>query len=415
MENARNSVLAGWWTSPYFVQKARIRLPYPLPRYSILLSRMGKALLFWVAVFIFGAISPAHAQQLAKYGADFLSGGVGGRALGMGGTGIALSQEVSAGYWNPAALNALEYPEVGYLHVERFGGVVTFDYLGLAFPLNERSTFAISLFRSGVNDIKNTLNAWDPERNQPKVRYQDFVTSFSAADYALYLSFARSLRDGVDVGGSAKVIRRTIGPFAEAWGYSMDLSARWQRGPFALGATLQDAPGQYQMWTVDPQAFQVNQQVNPQTGQPYTFEETFGQDLPEGGTFAVLPVLRLGSAYTFTPGAHRLTVAADADLTFDHQRAYVVHAGPVSIQPRFGAEFDFRQVIAFRAGVSRFTVLPEGGVSVTPTLGAGLRLAQLHLDYGFGDFAGITADLGFTHRISARLTLEQPRFARSRP
>ena len=44
-----------------------------------------------------------------------------------------------------------------------------------------------------------------------------------------------------------------------------------------------------------------------------------------------------------------------------------------------------------------------GGINVTPNVGAGLRLNQFSIDYGFGDFAGITSDLGYSHRIAATL------------
>src|SRR6056297_2215986 len=85
-------------------------------------------------------IAPAHGQRVAKYGADFLAGGVDARALGMGGAYVSLADEVSAGYWNPAGLSHLQYPEISYMHVERFAGAVSFDYAGVALPVTERST-----------------------------------------------------------------------------------------------------------------------------------------------------------------------------------------------------------------------------------------------------------------------------------
>ena len=112
----------------------------------------------WVAAFVLLAMTgvtpeTAQAQRVAKYGADFLSGGVGARALGMGGAYVALAQDVNSGYWNPAGLSHLAYPEFAYMHAERFAGIVTFDYGSVAFPINANSTLGISFFRSGVNDI----------------------------------------------------------------------------------------------------------------------------------------------------------------------------------------------------------------------------------------------------------------------
>ncbi len=56
----------------------------------------------------------AHAgdTKVAKYAGEFLSIGVGGRALGMGSAAVALASDVTAGYWNPAGLTGIMYPEV---------------------------------------------------------------------------------------------------------------------------------------------------------------------------------------------------------------------------------------------------------------------------------------------------------------
>ena len=179
---------------------------------------------------------PVHGQRIAKYGADFLAGGVDARALGMGGAYVGLANEVSAGYWNPAGLHGLSYPEISYMHVERFAGAVSFDYGAAAMPISSRSTVAISAFRSGVNDIVNTLAAWNPDRGQPLPSYESRITRFSAADWALFVSYSRQVREGLAVGVNFKGIQRSIGDFASAWGYSMDASARYKTGPYRAPA-----------------------------------------------------------------------------------------------------------------------------------------------------------------------------------
>ena len=359
------------------------------------------------------ALAPAaHAQKLAKYGADFLSGGVGGQALGMGAA-VALTNDVAASYWNPAGLTSLTYPQIGALHAERFAGVVSFDYAGAAMPLSARSTLGLAVFRSGVNDIKNTLNAWDPERDQPKDNYDAYLSTFSAADWAFFASYARELNGPLRVGVTAKAIRRTIGDFADAWGFSFDVGAQYRVGRVRLGANLQDVAGQYQTWSVNPEAFNTNEQTNPQTGEAYTFAETFGQDLPSGGTYVVPPVARLGMGYDLPlGGGASVTLGADLDMAFEGREAYAFNAGSVSFSPRIGTELAYKGVVAFRAGLGRIEPGADGGVAMSPVLGAGLTLKQVQIDYGFGDFAGVTQELGQTHRITARLTLEQPRLAR---
>jgi len=365
---------------------------------------LGLLLVVWAG----GALGPAQAQRVAKYGADFLSGGVGARALGMGGAYVALARDVNAGYWNPAGLSGLSYPEVAYMHAERFAGIVSFDYGSAAFPINARSTVGISFFRSGVNDIKNTLNAWDVERDQPKARPETYFESFSAADMAFFVSYARVLRERLALGVTGKIIRRTIGDFADAWGYSFDIGVQYSTRRFVFGVNIQDASTMLQSWSINTSAFAIDD-INPATGQAYTFEEVFEQELPEGGTFLVLPVARLGSGIILPAGTgNTVTLGFDLDLAFDGQQANAFNAGAVSFHPRLGGEFNLKNVVALRAGVNRITNGDQYGFDFVPSVGAGLRLRQIAVDYGFGDFGGLSSDLGYSHRISVQLTLERP-------
>jgi len=367
-----------------------------------------------LAVAVLGMMlgtAPAHGQRIAKYGADFLAGGVDARALGMGGAYVSLADEVSAGYWNPAGLSHLAYPEISYMHVERFAGAVSFDYGAVAVPATHQSTVSVSVFRSGVNEIVNTLNAWDPVRQRPKGNYKSLITTFSAADWALYVGYSRQVSERLSVGVSFKGLHRTIGDFATAWGYSVDVAAQYRTGPYRLGAVVQDVSTMLQSWSVNPSAFALdNADINPATGQPYTFQEVFDQDIPDGGTALVLPVARLGAGAEWPVGdGHQLSVALDTDVAVDGQRAYVPNIGDVSFRPRLGAAFSYKGVAELRGGVQRLQYGNGLGLDLTPSVGAGLDLAQVSVDVSFGDFAGITAeDLGYSYRISAQLTLEQP-------
>ncbi len=357
----------------------------------------------------------AMAQRVAKYGADFLAGGVDARALAMGGAHVALTQNVNSVYWNPAGLSQTVYPEFAYMHAERFAGVVSFDYAAVAYPIDAISTIGLSFFRSGVNDIKNTLNAWDAERNRPKSNPESYIESFSAADMAFFVSYARRFHPQLHVGVTGKVIRRAIGDFADAWGYSFDVGAQWRGRRLLLGVQLQDASTMLQSWSVNPSAFAIGG-TNPDTGQSYTFEEVFAQELPTGETFLVLPVLRLGSGLVFPVGLlSALTLGLDLDMAFDGQQANAFNAGAISFHPRAGAEFMFRQVLALRAGVNRINSTHLYGLDVVPSVGAGLRLKSLSVDYGFGDFGGLASELGYSHRISVHFSLEREGMRRSGP
>ncbi len=363
--------------------------------------RLARVLLaaFLLAVLPAG-VPQAGAQTVTKYGAEFLAGGVGARALGMGGAYVARAGDVTAGYWNVAGLHALTYPEAAYMHAERFDGAVAFDYGAVAFPLNARSTVGVSFFRSGVDDIANTLAAINPDTGLPRPNPEEYITYFSAVDYAFFLSYARRLTDNVSAGVTGKIIRRSIGDFASAWGYSMDVGAQVRLGRLSLGANLQDATGMFQSWSVNSELFG-------------DFEATFGDTAPQGGTELVLPVARLGTAYDLALTEHvGRGLGLDVDLAFDGQQAYALNTGDVSFQPRVGGELTYRDVVALRAGLSNVTTSEAYGTTVTPTVGAGLMLPQLAVDYGFGDFGGLASELGYSHRVSLKLTLNRPHYAR---
>ncbi|HXG38002.1 MAG TPA: UPF0164 family protein, partial [Bacteroidota bacterium] len=67
------------------------------------------------------------AQSVGKYAGEFMALGVGGRALGLGGAHAALANDATGGYWNPAALARLNYPEALLMHDERFGNLINYD------------------------------------------------------------------------------------------------------------------------------------------------------------------------------------------------------------------------------------------------------------------------------------------------
>ena len=155
---------------------------------------------------------------MAKYAGEFLALGVGGRALALGGAHVALVNDVTAGYWNPAALARLEYPQLILMHDEQFGSLVNHDYGAVAIPFGRQASLGLSVLRLGVDDIPDTRNAgidvngnltYDPaefSRVDP-----NRVTYFNSADWAFLFSYARSVSEQFAYGANLKLIRRELG------------------------------------------------------------------------------------------------------------------------------------------------------------------------------------------------------------
>ncbi|MGA9115917.1 MAG: PorV/PorQ family protein [Bacteroidota bacterium] len=316
---------------------------------------------------------------VAKYAGEFMALGVGGRALGMGGASVAIAQDVTAGYWNPAGLAHLVYPQAALMHDEQFGSLVNHDYGAVALPLGPDASIALSVIRLGVDDIPDTRNAgvdaqgnltYDPalfSRIDPSR-----VTYFNAADWAFYLSYARGPSEDFSWGANVKFIRRELGENS-ATGLGFDVGL-WY-APFEqlrLGANVQDVTTTFLAWDT-------------------------------GTNELISPTMKVGSAYLLEALGGRFVPALDCDVRFENRRsASALHAGPVSMDLRAGLEFQFRDIAALRMGYSDVRQL---------TFGAGVRLPKLQVDYSFAKFDG-TEQLGNTHRISLLFTLEAEQFRR---
>lgn len=166
------------------------------------------------------------AQSVRKYSNEFLNIGVDAAAFGMSKAVVAISNDVNSGYWNPAGLVNVQSYEGAMMHAEYFEGIAKYDYAAFAMPIDAKSAVGISIIRFGVDDILNTTELIDNEGNIDYNR----ISLFSAADYALNLSYARSLNvEGLDVGLNTKIIRRIIGDFATSWGFGLDAGVQYQK------------------------------------------------------------------------------------------------------------------------------------------------------------------------------------------
>jgi hypothetical protein len=319
---------------------------------------------------------------IGKYAGEFLALGVGARPLGLGGAYVALANDVSAGYWNPAGLARIDYPELMLMHAEHFGSLVNHDYGAVAFPVGAATSLGISLIRLGVDDIPDTRNAgvdangnvtFDP--NQFSRVDPSRVSYFSSADWALYFTYARRHSADLSYGANLKLIRRALGD-NNATGVGFDVGVQYSPlDRLMLGANLQDITTTLVAWN-------------------------------SGRNDLISPTLKTGAAYTFDALAGRFTPVMDLDIMFENrQSASTFNMGPVSVDVQGGLEYAFKDLIAVRVGYSDVKQL---------TLGAGLSLPKLIVDYSFAKFDA-TDQLGNTHRISVKFILESDRFRRTDP
>jgi hypothetical protein len=319
----------------------------------------------------FLCISLLVKSQVSKYSNEFLSIGVGARELAMGGASVASTSSVYSSYWNPAALITLNSDaQIGAMHNENFAGISKYDYLGFTSVKQGNSALGFSIVRNGVDGIPNTLNLID---NNGDVNYSN-ITTFSVNDYAFFISAAQKLNDdGLTVGTNIKIIRRIVGNFASAWGFGIDLAARYEVNKWVLAAMLRDATTTYNAWKFNTS----------------TFKDVFlltGNEIPQNSTELTMPKLTFGSSKYFDIGKkHRIVTELDADFTFDGRRNVLVKSKFASIDPKAGLEYGFKQLLFFRAGINNIQKIPDynnkSRLDIQPNIGAGFKYKKVALDY----------------------------------
>ncbi|MFA5778748.1 MAG: PorV/PorQ family protein [Elusimicrobiota bacterium] len=163
-------------------------------------------LLFIPLTFLFPAASGGQAGQ-------FLSWGAGARALAMGKAFLAVSDDASATYWNPAGLTQLERKEFTGLYAKLWYDTA-YSFISYAHPTTKMGVFGISL----VSLTSEKFEKVAIERN-PAGDVVDFKTLgfFSDAQTAYVGSYAKDLSKKLAFGASAKYVSHVIDVYKVAF------------------------------------------------------------------------------------------------------------------------------------------------------------------------------------------------------
>lgn len=330
-----------------------------------------------------------------KYSNEFLSIGVGARGLGMSGSQVSHVADVTAGYWNPAGLLNIESKyEVSLMHAEYFAGIAKYDYAGFSASLDSLNKIGVSLIRFAVDDIPDTRFLYDANG---RVNY-DNIKFFSAADYAFIFSFARKTRivEGLSLGANFKVVHRTVGEFANAWGFGLDAGAQFQKNKWQFGLMLKDITTTFNVWSHNSDMLiDVYSQTN--------------NEIPESSTEVTLPKAILGVSRTLSFGDNfGLLTSLDLDVTFDGKRNVPVNSDFASVDPHMGLELDYVRTVFLRLGVGNIQQVKDFDASTStsfqPNFGVGLKIKKVSIDYALTDI-GDQAESLYSHVFSLKASL----------
>ena len=372
-----------------------------------MLKRMRGRRLFYLFFVVFGTLAylPAF-SQFTEYSNEFLNIGAGARGLAMASAQVASVNDATAGYWNPAALANMRggEPQLSLMHAEYYAGVGKYDFASLALPLKDnKRTLGLTLLRFAVDDIPNTIFLVQPDGT---VNFSN-ITTFSSADYAFLVSLAQQSKTWgdktINFGVNAKIIHRTAGDIATAWGFGFDAAAQILGNRWKVGVVARDVTTTFNAWS-----YNIDEAMRE------VFYET-QNEIPGKNIELTAPQLMLGGSYNFKL-SRKLSLLAEADLdvTFDGRRNTVISTNPVSIDPRLGLELSLKDVFFVRAGVNNFQQVLDDRDTLNnrkiwiyqPSVGAGFKVGEVQIDYAFVNLANQSYPL-YTHVFSLKIDLRR--------
>lgn len=347
-------------------------------------------------LLLFSQISTA---QTPKFVNEFLNIGVGARSHGMGGAMVAHANDNTAAYWNTAGLSFNSAPfQVSAMHAEWFGGIVNYDYLavGKSLDADQNAYGSISIIRLAVDQIPNTLRLYGPDGSIDYSR----IENFSVGDYAGLISYARRLsNERFAIGGNVKIIHRSAGRFANAWGFGLDLGVTYRTDNWMFGLMARDVTTTYNSWTF---SF---------TEEEKAVLQSTNNAVPESSTEIALPHFIAGLAYQTNLGEDfSLLIACDFHVTTDGKRNTLVNSNTLSMDPRIGFEAGFKDLVFLRGGVYNFQralddINSESEIwTVQPNFGIGLHLGNFRIDYALGNL-GQVSQVEVSHLFSVSVDI----------
>ncbi|PIZ15658.1 hypothetical protein COY52_09200 [Candidatus Desantisbacteria bacterium CG_4_10_14_0_8_um_filter_48_22] len=279
-------------------------------------------------------------------GAIFLKLGVGSRPVAMGEAFVAAADDINALYWNPSGLSLAEGKQVIFTHTEWFQAI-RYEYLAYCQSLRDPFGTSFGVIGAGITYLYIT----DIERRD--LAGTLLGTTVPANDLAIAVSYAKTLSERLNLGGTVKIINQQLDD-KSALGAAIDLGMQYNlnKEGLVMGLALQN----------------------------------MGYEAPFITEASPLPMnLKVGIANK-SPDS-KLTLSADLNYSI-LDSIWAVGAG---------IEYWVHSVLAIRAGYKYNSAINNTlGALAGLTCGAGFNIGILGIDYALVPYG----DLGYTHRVS---------------
>ena len=347
------------------------------------MSEKGRTFFLCIVAIGFSAVPILVFAEEGSHAAEFLSHGVGARALGMGSSFVSIADDATAVYWNPAGLAQIRRRAFAMMYSDSFGtaqggflskGLVEYNFVGYVQGVEGIGSVGVSWIRLGVDDIPQTtfvdvngngrlgdfLDKDGDGIKDPGELYIDrpeVAGYFSNVDSALFISFARQVHPYLSVGGTLKLLRQSLFEnHGNGFGLDFGLMLKPVNG-FHIGAMLADATGTQIRWNT-----------------------------PEKPVFTRDPRFRLGVSYRI---AFPVIGTTTFGIELETDRADLQRVGGSERIFRFGGEYWLFDVVALRIGAE--------GAKLAAGSGIRLRFGETVLS---ANYAFNAHDLGNSQRIS---------------
>lgn len=315
--------------------------------------------LFFVSVLILGVHCQfVRAENYYGMANDYLQYGAGARSLAMGGAYVALADEASASYWNPAGLAQIEEHQFLSMYAPFFEGT-SYNFISYVYPLRKIGNLAISdvfLYSGGYEEVSAIGE----------------VTGKSSSVWknAAIISYANRVHRSIFLGASLKLINEQVMGYSGS-GQGIDLGILCKPSDrLSIGLAVQNVLQPKVTLREEPDVYKIN--------------------------------LKAGLALNTL--SKRLTLTADINKLVD-EKAYF--SAGVEISPWEKISRYSLNRVDLRLGIDHLQRL---------ALGMGLKMKFLSLDYAFNSHKvgglhrfGLTFHWGSIYKVRAKPILKSKR------
>jgi len=299
-------------------------------------------------------------QRAGTSSLQFLKIGVGGRATAMGESFVAVANDITALYWNPA-------------------GLMQFDGIGAHFSHTEwlvdlKHEFFGGVYRFGNNAVGLGITALHTDAMEKTTEFQPTGSGeyFKYGDLGIGLTFARKLTEQFSFGLTFRYVEETLAEL-KMRGVMFDLGTYYWTGLYnsRFAVTISN--------------------FGPQVKPSGSVNLIGGRTLSEFQSFPPPTIFRIGIAVD--PIDNKISkLTTSIQLNHPNDNAENIN---------IGAEYSYKDFLFLRGGY-KFNVDTENF-----TAGVGVKVplyvTQTSVDYSVANFK----DLGLTHRISLNILLNK--------